>query len=311
MKTIVEELKYCERQQYSKTYAVKLLLSKSFSKKEIQQHINGFFFPRKSKSNPYGFAFIALSGLLLYSLKGYYGFFDISDGFDDFVPLVHLIIKPGLSIGLLIQGILLLVNRGSYDLSIKIFLSILAVLVILVSSRTYIGLSTSIAVLVVLIITRTYKQEEEKSSLSELDYIITKLGLGEAPKIIELWLSSKPWKGSTIGLWYILLFFLYLSTSFMLQTDTIQNFYESTAEKLNLEIITVYLRFVIWIMTFVFGILWFINKNIMRFALKVFAVLTCTLLIITFFLPEENTAQIIAVSIHLLTTLAYIFKQRL
>ena len=212
---ILKDLKHLEYISKNKPDIVSGLIDKGYNDDEIIKELDNYEFKNNWNGNYFGFILLAISGVLLYFIKPVRGFFEYKfSSSGDFLKLNELVLKPFLALLLIFIGINIIINRGYVNRNLKL-ISIAFLLFfcfsILRAGTINSNPLTIIASIVAIVTLLSFKLNSSKKSDGEvlLNYIKSEKSNKNALKQI----FYKKWKGSSIFVFLLLSFILFIITS--------------------------------------------------------------------------------------------------
>ncbi len=214
---IIKDIKSDEYNSVDKYDIVKNLLKKGYPESSIIDVYDHYRFKQKWSGNILGVFMIVLSILIYVSIRSTFGGFDFEfDSEGDVKRFSEWVMKPFLGLATIFVGILILVNRGLCNRSLKRSMIIFYCIFLLVSVTA----SSPVPLLYALIgiILFSIMKIPDRLNKTDGEYIVSEVKRKSDKYEVLKRLNVKQWRGTSMSVFVMLAFVLFLNAPIMIKS---------------------------------------------------------------------------------------------
>jgi len=274
---LLKDIKHFEYVTKNRYEVMKKLLEKGYSENELIEQFNKYSFKSDWNGNLLGFLMIGLAIFIGFTLKSVLGNFNYQfDSSGDFSRLNEWVFKPFLILTLVFIGINTVINKGYINKNVKLIMIIVFSVFLITSVASNSTLSFLFGIIGILIFSLYKTSSKINNSIAELIIIEIQSG-GENQKSVLRKINEnnrKKWNGSSIFIFLLLSFCLYLNSPIDVTTVIVNQTENSTSYRSSIQNIDIFLFYglkTLLVLSFLVSV--FLNINIKKFKILLFVIM--------------------------------------
>ncbi len=292
-----KDIKHFEYVTKDKFEVMQNLLNKGYNEADIIEEFDSYHFKSEWHGNILGFFMIGLAILIVFNIQSTFGSFSYrfnSQG--DFFRLNEWVFKPFLILALLFTGINTIINKGFINKNLKLAMIVIFSLFLITSLISNSPLSLLIAVIGIILFSLYKIVNANEFSSAQMLINEIKNGNKNSKKVLKKIsiYEKKVWNGSSVFLFLLLSFCLFLNSPIEITREIITQTENSTSYKAslqNIDIILFYGNHILLVLSFIMSVL--LNINLKKFRKLLFGIMVLSAIyIITAFFHSNFQVSI-------------------
>lgn len=313
---IIKDIKHFEYVTKNRYEVMEKLLEKNYPENDLITEFDNYQFKKEWNGNILGFLMICLAVFIGFNIESTFGSFDYEfDSSGDFYRLNEWVFKPFLILSLMFSGINSIIDRGYLNKNLKLIMILAFTFFIITSFASNSAMSLLIGIIgfIIFVIYKTPSESNISNSRIIIDDIQAR---NRNQKSILRKINSregKIWKGSSIFVFLLLAFSLFLNSPIDLTREIVNKTGNSTYYKTSLENIDVILLYGLkTLLGLSFFIAIFLNINLRKFKILLFLIVAiCLIYIIATFFHSNFQNSIFPALIIAISGIIVIIKNKL